>query len=344
VVYSTGAGGTGSGGEPGLGAAAGRPANTIADEGRVRAVNADDTRLYWVDYGSRDPLGNHLQDGTLMARALSDGTTATLASGLAGPVQVGITTSHAYFAVDGGGLVGSSSKPAIFRVPLTGGTPELVQQGSGIGIDGYCFGCFTHSGGQALWYGTSTYKMSAQENAAPTALLPEPTAWLAADDTHLYYANCACFGSLDTTISRIPIDGGTPEPLLSPAYTFALKGDFLYGIESVENATGVILVRGPKTGGAWKRILALGAGGPQGSLKIVGNRYYFDARPPQQGSYTAQDFTKMNIVTGVLDSGNPPVRVLHRAATQSNLDHRWIGTEHALFWTDGNAIYSRSVE
>jgi len=90
-------------------------------------------------------------------------------------------------------------------------------------------------------------------------------------------------------------------------------------------------------------VRALGSGGLVSRLQIVGDRFFLDERPPETGPYVQPDSSKIEIVTGSLASTDPPVRLLERAARQTYVDRLWIGTARALYWSDGSAIYSRSL-
>jgi hypothetical protein len=166
---------------------------------------------------------------------------------------------------------------------------------------------------------------------------------MTADDSYLYYSHDATLERF-VAISRVPHEGGTPEQILVPGFTYALKGESVYGLEALNNATGVLLDRASKNGGTWERIRPLGAGGGFSRFQIVGDRYFFDAYSPSDDYNVGVGWTRINVRTGLLDSNDPPVRVLERAVTQISADYRWVGTELALYWTDGGSIYSRSVE
>jgi hypothetical protein len=87
---------------------------------------------------------------------------------------------------------------------------------------------------------------------------------------------------------------------------------------------------------------ALGGGGIYGGLffRVVGDRYFF----LDQESYpNSVGFT---VATGFLDSDDPPVRVLETNVSPSMAFSSvwWVGTAKALFWTDGDRVYRRTIE
>src|SRR6266542_1416640 len=348
VVYSaSGAGGSsgtdGGGGTGGTAIGGNTNAMAAVPEPAITGLAADDANLYWITYGTRDNLGNHKNDGAFWSFSFKDGTTTAIASDFHGPVALGVTSTHAYVAIDGAPLIGSLTHPELLRVALSGGTPELVKDNAGIGGPIGAGGPFIGVGSQAAWTDQAvTYFMSASATA-PSVLLAQGGWYLATDGLNLYYDDCPCWGVDNKTakISRITLSGGTPEPLLSPAYMFGVHGDSLYGVEGIDNETGIVLDRAPVTGGKWQRVRALGAGGPASKFKIVGDRLFVDEYPPENSPYAQPDSNRINVLTASLVSDDPPVRVLERAARKTLVDSLWVGTSNALFWSDGNAIYSR---
>lgn len=66
----------------------------------ARQIWASADRVYWVEYGSKDELGNYLRDGKLKSISTSDGAAALIAGGLAGPYSLAVSDSHAYVLLD----------------------------------------------------------------------------------------------------------------------------------------------------------------------------------------------------------------------------------------------------
>src|SRR6185295_13943323 len=107
--------------------------------------------LYWTDYGTRDALGNHQHDGVVRSYDFANGAVATVTSGLAGPTGIGVTDGYVYVELDGGPLTLGASEPKIWRVPLAGGTLELVQDQQALGQAGAQFSrSFVSSGSSAF--------------------------------------------------------------------------------------------------------------------------------------------------------------------------------------------------
>jgi hypothetical protein len=299
---------------------------TVLEEVGVMAMAADDTHLYWLEYGTRDGLGNYQHDGTLFSYAFADAKTTTIASTLPGPNGLAITSAHAYVAVDGGPLIGNPAQAQVLRLPLTGGPSELVQ-------DAVSVQSFASFGDQAFW-GTATglYTVLPSAGAVVSTLHTDFAGQLAADAAGVYATNYA-------TIFSVPQPGTTASTLVSPGYTFAIGGDSVYGIEPLQDQSGgLILDVVPKTGGTWARKHALGSGSYTDQLQILGDRYFFSER-----TGGADSSSNEYIETGLISSAAGPLRLVDKSALQRSTKLLWTGTATALFWTDGSAIFTRAV-
>jgi hypothetical protein len=320
----------------------GAPVATVAPEVGVTAMAADDTRLYWIDYGTRDALGNYQQDGALLSYGFADAKTTTVASDLPGPDALGVTSGHAYVAVDGGPLIGSPVRAQLLRLPLAGGAQELVQ-------DPVTPTSFAANGDQAFWSTSSgVYSATATGDVTLAHLFNSCAGGLQADATDLYGSDCSNSIFRFTLAGSAPSAGATETQtsVVSPNYPYALGGDLVYGVES---GLGLILDQAPKTGGVWNRKRALGEGGRPDRVQIVGDRYFVSA------TTTASGYTKAEIVTGLISSAAPPVRLLEMSLAAFGgalgqyctdvdcLPLVWVGSATTLFWTDGSAVFSRPI-
>lgn len=109
--------------------------------------------------------------------------------------------------------------------------------------------------------------------------------------------------------------------------------------------TGTLLTRAPKSGGEWRAVRALGGGGPVERLQLVGERYFYDqASPLPDVTYTDGSSATRSVVTGLLGSEDPPIRLLELPTTGKSFEQVWVGTADALFWTDGTKLYSNAVD
>jgi hypothetical protein len=346
VVFVTpGAGGApaATGGSPGsggnwTGGVVNKPSLATEHTG-ITGITANRDHVYWVDYGSRDRLGNYNNDGSLHALSLEDGSITMLASNLAGPLGVGVSNSYVYVMGDGGPLIGTEELLQAWRVPLSGGSAQRVQTSS---LSADRFSAFVSAGTQAFWRGrTGIFRISDDESEATEFplgresqdyLLP-----VAATEAHLYYSSVEYGG-----VRRALIADRSTEDLARPARAVGVRGELMYSVESLQDDAGLLLTRAPVAGGNWVRMRALGGGGIYGGLffRVVGDRYFF----LDQESYpNSVGFT---VATGFLDSDDPPVRVLETNVSPSMAFSSvwWVGTAKALFWTDGDRVYRRTIE
>jgi hypothetical protein len=284
-------------------------------------MTANDSNLYWVEYGSRDGLGNFRNDGALMAYSFADKNTKVLAAKLSGPRALGITSDHAYAQVDGAGLVGTADLLQVLRVPILGGTPAVVQDGGR--VNGFV------ASGDTVYWNDSTKWLSATGSSAPVTFLSSGSSngGRAADATDLYFES-----ENGSTILRAPLAGGSAKSVVSPAYDFAIQGDALYAVEPVDQSGGV-LDTVAKSGGTWQRTRGLGAGYAY-RLQIVGDRYFYSA-------LDTNDQALKKIVTGSLTSNTPPLRIAQLHVADELFT--FVGTKDSVFWSDGRAIYKHDL-
>ncbi|HEY5372040.1 MAG TPA: hypothetical protein VIK01_00070, partial [Polyangiaceae bacterium] len=289
----------------------------------VTAMAADDTHLYWLEYGTRDGLGNYQHDGTLFSYGLADGELTSLATALPGPYELGVTTGHAYVAVDGGPLIGSPEHAQVLRLPLAGGAAELVQ-------DAVTVGRFTTAGDQAFWAGAGLYTVLPTPGASVSTLVAGIFVTQAAADASAVYYNSGL-----SPIMSVLQTGSTPSVVVAPFLpsAFALSGDSIYGVEGL--ATGSFLDTVPKAGGTWIRKRALGDASAN-NLQIIDDRYFFD------GQY--YNTPVLYIETGLISSDAPPARLVEvNGNSDLNKQMLWVATQETVFWSDGRAILARAV-
>jgi hypothetical protein len=331
-------GAAGSAGFDGFGGQAYAHGTPAFPEPTITALAADDAHLYWAEYGTRDSLGSYRNDGVIMSFAFDDGTIQQVAGALPGPVGLGVTSTRLYVYVDGGPLIGSVIHSQLLRLPLTGGEPELVE-------DGTAPGEFQGARDLAFWTAADALKSVGPEVGAVPSVAFTGYVWgLRADETTVYFA-----GSLrpddgnadDAVIQSRSVVGGPVNVLGLSPLTFAIKDDFLYGIEQIDNSTGLILNRAPKTGGNWQRTRALGAGGST-ELRIAGDRYFWFSAPAGGGPFTQGIGGRVTIQTASFTTDVPPVRLLEQSVPRYGT-FVWIGTATSLYWTNGSAIYARAL-
>ena len=119
----------------------------------------------------------------------------------------------------------ATNRGFIERVPLAGGTVELLAQD-----DGAPRAVAFHRG-QLYWDTTVEIKRLA-EGGAPTTLLSEgrADAAIVVDDAHVYYASSMRVPSGIPQLLRVPVGGGEPEIVLDDfgSTHFVLSGDWIY--------------------------------------------------------------------------------------------------------------------
>lgn len=291
------------------------------DESGVTALAVDDTHLYWLEYGTRDSIGNYQNDGALMAMTLADGTKKKLSSAIPGPNALGVTTQQAYVVTDGATLVGTVAHLQLLRFPLAGGASELIQDGSPPLLSRRAT-TFAAIGSTAYWTGPNLlYSLPSGSTVPITVTVTFPDK-LHADDTHLYFDDG--YGH----ISRTDAGGGGTVEIVGDARPFDLNGDSIYGLEYTND--GTILTKAAKSNGSWLRIRALGERAPA-RLVLLGDRLFFE----WQG-----DNNSPGITTTTLTSTAPPIRLVDAA---EGFVRAWVGTASKVYWTDGARIYSRPI-
>jgi hypothetical protein len=307
----------------------------------IVALNASDSHVYWLEYGTRDAAGNYQHDGALMSYRIVDGTTTTVASGLDGPSRLELTTTHAYIGTDGayGALTVITQ---MHRVPLIGGSVELLQEERSTTV----FTSFVNAGSQAFWSTrTGIYTISAQADAVATLFLPYPVYLIASDGTDLFYAGA-------DGVMRMPTAGAAPTTLAGNwgGYKIALHDDGIFGLEALPNGTaqrsssGILLSRAPKSGGEFEQVRPLGAGAPvgYGELRAIGDRYFFSVHEWAQDRDGTQGEQRRVLTASFVDD-DPPIRLLE-LPLQHPVDHfLWVGTAGGVYWSDGQAIYEQPL-
>lgn len=305
------------------------PPTTVEEIGVV-ALTANESHVDWVEYGTRNALGTYQHDGKLLSYSIADGTTTTMASGLEGPIGLGLTTTHAYVYVDGGRLIGTPTHPQLLRVPLAGGSPTLVQEGT-------LPTGFVAVGSQAFWSkGNQIYSMTADSNAVPTVLAGDNGyPWtLAGDATDLYYS------ALGGTLVRVPVTSAAAISTGLAAGEVALHDDGIFRVEPVDAAG--LLSRAPKTGGEFERVRALGAGYPS-ALQAVGDRYFLRVFLEGILGPDGRYYSETQVLTADFVGSDPPIRLLARRSRGAVIDRLWAGTAGALYWSEGRAIYKQPL-
>lgn len=334
-TISTGTGGSSTGGQSG--------GSSVPEGVVISGITADGENLYWLNYGTRDRLGNYNNDGALLAYSFQSRATRTVVAALSGPVELEVTNAHAYFLEDGGPLNGGVAKPTkLRRVLLTGETPELVAPSVPTTTNADWHAA---DGADFFWADPSGVYGIADSQNSPRRVDYTGYSVTVGGGT-LYYA-------VNGNIRRVASDGGGvnaggaggadshPTDFVAPAFPAAVSGDYLYGLEpvqvNVQNGSfdAAVLSRTPtSSGGAWVRIQGLGIGYPY-ELRLLGNRFFL--------AEWSGNSSQTSVLTGTFASVTQPARVLERQRRSTLVDNLWVGTASALYWSDGTAIYRRTL-
>jgi hypothetical protein len=328
----------------------------------IVGLAANDSHLYWLEYGTRDALENYLHDGALMSYSFADQTTTTVATGLDGPIRFGLTTTHAYISTYEQRVTGISH---LLRVPLTGGTVEQVQAAPRY-ADAFLY--FASVGSQAFWdhhYQTNDWgdentgidTMSSDPDAVPISFVSPEEAHrvdaLASDGTGLFYV------SADHAVMRTPISSAaaTATGAVARLAGIALHDDSIFTLNTLDNGgptvspSGILLLRAPKSGGQFQQVRSLGAGVLEaqenfyGSTpQVVDDRYFFQVHLWMQDRDGHEGYQR-RVLTAAFGDNEPPIRLFEQPLpTSAQFDHfRWVGTADALYWSDGQAIYEQPL-
>lgn len=336
---STSSGGGGSAGTPGL------PDCSEAPEDRcrlvaghdIRALAADQTHLYWLEYGTEDDLGNPRYDGKLMAQAFEGGAPELVSGDLASPVGVALSESYFYVHLERWQDPHGAEKKALVRLPRGGGAAELVQAGlSPNDVDGVkctypCFGAtrdfgyFFHRGG--------IHRLSEQAGASPTQIAWE-VRWqglvVSSPDNTVY------FNTQPGGLKQLLFEADEPETLLATPVDGMQWADRLYWLETFDTGDDSSYLVGWQPGeGPSQRVAELESdrGTGAGWLKVASGHYFALL-------YSTPDDTSA-IVSGSLAD---PVEVVTRVEFDYTLDpgryltERWVGTREAIYWIEEGAI------
>jgi hypothetical protein len=294
----------------------------VAEGSAISDLTADTNDLYWVDHGTFDVLGNYDNDGRLFKRGLVSGPGVVLASGLAGPVGVGLTTTHAFVYLDQ--VWQGKPRFSLARIPIAGGVAQIVQLDASLNGQGAgdCVACLVHSG-DTLYFplDTGIYKIAAQD-AQPSLFSSLRPLSMAISGDYLYLVSRG-----DGVIWRVPLTGGTAEQLSAdPRLNIQVAGGYVYSLDSSSNKA--YLARMPATGGPWVRL-------PKA-------RSYYAYRLQITGSWFFHElFSEVGhqFVAGSLDDTASSVVPL-TLGTSTNLQG-WVGTAQGIFWSNGAVIRQR---
>jgi hypothetical protein len=250
----------------------------------IRGVATGRERVFWIEYGSYDGLGNYQDDGRLMSQAFASGPPTVVAEGLQGPIEFEVSDDFAYVVVDHSSVAAGPIELA--RIPLDTGIVEVLQalqpNATEERVVNWIDDFFVAKGGLAFWAEHDViYRLAEDETGPPTKFLDTAKLFnLAGDDSQLFLHDVEGFKS-------VPYAGGTPtvlreeylEPGIPRYYGLSVVGDYMYGVESQDFETSY-LSRMAKAGGTWKRLteMQLKPGWVMPTQLVIEGGEYFDVR------------------------------------------------------------------
>lgn len=325
-VAAPGGGAAGEGGQPGNGELVCPACSVVVTGQDIRGIAANDQKVFWVDYGTSDKLGNYKNDGRLLTRSLDGGATTVLADSLAGPESIGLSAGYAYVFLDRRDSAGLPL--GVIRVPLADTAAQPLQglANTTTWWPGYGSQIFASTPGYEYWtWNGVVYRIAQTDGAAVEPFLQHQTQRLFADDTFLYFADYLTDGGL----WMAPLAGGGQTKLTESANSLLqLAGDYLYGIESPTTVhdTAAYLTRMTKTGGAWKRFAQINSLPTQ--LDVVGDSVLTDE--PTNGTRRILHRSLVSDTVSVLAT---------EASTSPGRWSGWALSRVGLFFADEKGLY-----
>jgi len=291
---------------------------TIEEGDAIGAVSADPSNLYWVDFGKYDTLGNYNGDGRLKKRAFSADTATQLAGNLAGPRGLKLTSSHAFVYLEQ--YWDTKTRPALVRVPLTGGAAQLVM----LDVEYRdCPRCFASSGTTGYFVAPNAIYQIAPQDTKPAVFASFGAIELTCNGNYLY----ALGNQYPQEVRRFPLAGGAGELLTSDLRSsLQASGSYVYGLEN-PGGKGY-LTRMLNSGGPWLRVQKAWPGQVL-ELQISGASFF-------HGNLGAGGY---QFVQGALADNGSAVATFTVADWQSV--RSWVGTSAGIFWSNGYRIRQR---
>lgn len=269
----------------------------------IRDVATTADRVVWVEYGSFDELGNHRDDGRMVALPLDGGEPEVIASDLQAPIELELSKDFGYVVVERSGE--TSGNVQLIRLALDGGAASPIQVlpstigGPNDPSEHNWARRFASQAGAAYWAIEDTVYRLDEDAAAPAQVLMQTdhVFYLETDADQIYIQD-------GDGIKTLPFAGGSPTLIKSvlldlgdPQYHLLTVSDgFVYARES----SSAYLVRMPITGGSWKRIDRL-----VGNLRLIidGDAYFMDGNYSEEPGYPiGLDLRQRSFTNGQLDA------------------------------------------
>jgi len=318
----------------------------IAEGTTIRDVATDAERVYWVEYGTFDDLGNYEENGRLMAAPLAGGQPVVLADGLGGPTGVETSSSYIYVAVERPpGKLGGS----LLRIPIGGGTADEIgdlptEDFGSVFVFDWMERSFVVHEGTAYWLsGYFIYKLPESE-AGPGPQVDlrlgtrEPEA-IFGDASNLYVSMIG--------IWKLPYAG--PEALVETPVrdqtslysSFSTDGEYVYALDSSKASTDSLtpsyLIRTPLDAGAWKRVAQYP--GKTTHLVLDGSDYFVDP-----GVFVGDERVGCSIVQGKLGDAEAKTTLVslpssYLETSEGNCMVPWATSAMSVYVANAGSLY-----
>ncbi|HEU5073213.1 MAG TPA: hypothetical protein VFU02_03555 [Polyangiaceae bacterium] len=300
----------------------------------IRALATDGTRLYWIEYGTEDDLGNSRYDGRIMAQDLVGGATEPVVEDLGDPVGLALSESYFYVHAERWLHESGGETTALVRLPRAGGAAELIQDdlsSRGPEGNGNCpYPCFAATRDFSYFYHLgSIHRVSEEPGATSSVLWAGADPPFVCDPENTVYANTQAHG-----LEQLPFEAEEAEPLREYVQSFQWDAGALYWVEVPNDSA--YLVRWQRGEGPSERVAELTRRGPnRTSLKVAQGHYFVFLENWSEGEEVSM------IVSGSLAE---PERVTKRVELAYPFDggsyfsQRWLGTPEAIYWIEDGAI------
>ncbi|RYZ01095.1 MAG: hypothetical protein EOO73_36570 [Myxococcales bacterium] len=318
---------------------------SIAEGTTIRDVATDAERVYWVEYGTFDDLGNYEDNGRLMSAPLVGGQPVVLADGLLGPTGVEVSSSYIYVAEE----LGPDISGALLRIPKGGGTAEIVgtlptEAFGNVFVFDWMARSFVAHEGTAYWLSFgSMYKLPESE-AGPGPYVDlglgsrQPEA-IFGDASNLYVSMVG--------IWKLPYAG--PEALVETPVndqtslysSFSTDGEYVYALDSSKASTDLLtpsyLIRTPLDAVAWKRLAQYP--GKTTHLVLDGSDYFVDP-----GVFAGDQRVGCSIVQGKLGDAEAKTTLVslpssYLETSQGNCMVPWAASAKSVYVANGRSLY-----
>lgn len=318
----------------------------IAEGTTIRDVATDAERVYWVEYGTFDDLGNYEENGRLMAAPLAGGQPVVLADGLGGPTGVETSSSYIYVAVERPpGKLGGS----LLRIPIGGGTADEIgdlptEDFGSVFVFDWMERSFVVHEGTAYWLsGYFIYKLPESE-AGPgpqvdLMLGPREPEAIFGDASNLYVSMIG--------IWKLPYAGPdalveTPVRDQTSLYSsFSTDGEYVYALDSSKASTASLtpsyLIRTPLDAAAWKRVAQYP--GKTTHLVLDGSDYFVDP-----GVFVGDERVGCSIVQGKLGDAKAKTTLVslpssYLETSEGNCMVPWATSANSVYVANAGSLY-----